>query len=80
MERVRRHFVEVGLPTCLPKSRAWTPDALIDHMRHDKKVRDGRLTFVLSRGIGEAFLATNIDLRDVVPVLENAAIPRSQNS
>ena len=76
VERVRRHFVGIGLPTGLPKSRAWNSEALINHMRHDKKVRDGRVTFVLSRGIGKAFVASNIDLRDVVPVLENAAISR----
>lgn len=31
-------------------------------MHHDKKVRDGRLTFVLARGIGKAFVS-----RDVAP-------------
>ena len=33
-------------------------------MAQDKKVRDGRLAFVLARDIGEAFVARDVDLRD----------------
>jgi 3-dehydroquinate synthetase len=61
-ERVRRHLAHAGLPTglgALGRKRA-DPDRLIAHMRHDKKVSDGRLTFILAREIGEAFVARDV--------------------
>jgi 3-dehydroquinate synthase len=61
-QRVRRHLSALGLPTALAAIPAATPDGLIAAMRKDKKVSDGRLTLVLARDIGEAFLC-----RDVVP-------------
>lgn len=64
--RVRRHLQAVGLatsPRAIPgdNARAWDAARLIDHMRGDKKSRDGRITFVLARGIGGAFVARGID-------------------
>ncbi len=46
--------------------------ALLDHMGRDKKVRDGRITYVLVRGIGEAFLSQDVDPRDVEALLTSA--------
>ena len=75
-ERVRRHFAEIGLPAGLGgkrlAGRAWQADTLIGHMRQDKKVRDGRVAFVLTRGIGEAFVADDIDLAAVRDLLTDA--------
>jgi 3-dehydroquinate synthase len=61
--RVRRHFTAIGLPTSLPKSagRRWNAEALLDHMARDKKVRDGKISFILARGIGRAFVAGDVD-------------------
>ncbi len=64
--RVRRHLESVGLatsPRAIPgdNARAWDAARLVDHMRGDKKNRDGRITFVLVRGIGQAFVARSID-------------------
>ena len=42
-------------------------------MTRDKKVRDGRVTFVLTRGIGQAFLTDQVELSDVADLL-NVAI------
>jgi 3-dehydroquinate synthetase len=39
-------------------------------MHQDKKVRDGRLTFVLTRGIGSAFVERGVDAREVTRLLE----------
>jgi 3-dehydroquinate synthetase len=39
-------------------------------MHQDKKVRDGRLTFVLTRGIGRAFVERDVDAEDVERLLE----------
>jgi len=61
-ERVRRHLAGAGLPTglgALARERP-DPDRLLQHMRHDKKVSGGRLTFILAREIGEAFVARDV--------------------
>ena len=60
--RVTAHVGAVGLPSeadALPSIR-WDTSALIERMRRDKKVRDGRMTFVLTRGIGRAFLSQDV--------------------
>ena len=43
---------------------------LVDHMRHDKKMEGGTLPFILLRGIGEAYLARDVDLADVAAFLD----------
>ncbi len=70
--RVRRHLFEIGLPTGpgdIP-GLPWHPETLLAHMSRDKKVQDGRITFVLAHGIGQAFLAAEVDPADVLKVLE----------
>ncbi len=69
--RVRRHLAAIGLPTGLGVlgGRALGARALLDHMSRDKKVEAGRITFVLTRGIGEAFLSREVDPADVEAVL-----------
>ena len=67
--RVAAHFARVGLPTRLGTQRLWNPERLIDHMGHDKKVQDGKLTFILARGIGQAFVASGIDAAALRPFL-----------
>ncbi len=60
--RVRRHLAAIGLPTeiATAKGRALTAEALIAHMQKDKKVSDGRITLILARGIGEAFVSREV--------------------
>ena len=61
-QRVRRHLAGAGLPTGLGAiaGKRPDPDRLLRHMRHDKKVRNGRLTFILAREIGDAFVARDV--------------------
>jgi 3-dehydroquinate synthase len=62
-QRVAVHLTAVGLPTQLqdiPGAKA-DVDTLVRLMGQDKKVRDGKLTFILVRGIGEAFVARDVD-------------------
>jgi 3-dehydroquinate synthase len=47
-------------------------EALVALMGQDKKVRQGRLAFVLARGIGEAFLTREADMGVVRAVLSEA--------
>jgi 3-dehydroquinate synthase len=60
--RARRHFAAMGLPTDIPRpnGRDLDPDALIAHMRKDKKTRGGRITLILTRGIGAAFVTSEV--------------------
>ncbi len=71
---VRRHFETIKLPTKISdiSAKIADPGALLDHMRQDKKVKDGKLRFILARGIGDAFVAENIDERKVAELLETA--------
>jgi 3-dehydroquinate synthase len=72
VERVRRHFEKIGLPTSLRTVAhgKWNPRSVIDHMHQDKKVSDGHLTFVLTRGIGSAFIERGVDAGEVARLLE----------
>jgi 3-dehydroquinate synthase len=56
-----------GLPTRLDQvaGRPFSADRLIVHMAQDKKAESGRLTFVLARGIGDAFVAKGVDAAKV---------------
>lgn len=74
-ERVRNHLAGIGLPTTLAQAGRgkWEVPALLHHMRQDKKVRQGRVRFVLARRIGETFLAEDIATEDVEHFLEEAA-------
>jgi 3-dehydroquinate synthase len=61
--RVAHHLAAVGLPTRLsdvPELRT-DADALMNLIGQDKKVSRGKLNFILVRGIGEAFVARDID-------------------
>jgi 3-dehydroquinate synthase len=69
--RVRRHLAAVGLPT-RPPGLHGDVDRLLALMAQDKKVRDGRITFVLARGIGKAFIARDVDTEVVRAVLQQA--------
>ncbi len=72
--RVRRHLAAVGLSTGLDATggRVWSASSLLAHMARDKKVKDGRIVFVLARGIGRAFLSDQVDPADVEALLTSA--------
>jgi 3-dehydroquinate synthase len=65
--RVKRHLAEVGLPTRLQDIAGFAQegladaDRLMDLMAQDKKVRRGRLTFILLEAIGRAVIARDVD-------------------
>jgi 3-dehydroquinate synthase len=61
-QRLVDHLKSVGLPTAIadiPGPRPET-DVILAHMTHDKKVRDGRIIFVLAHGIGRAFTTADV--------------------
>ena len=75
-ERVRSHFTEVGLPTNIKgiANRHWTPDVILAHMGKDKKTDDGNLTFILVRGIGQAYIDRDVPI-DTLRALLSDILP-----
>jgi 3-dehydroquinate synthase len=61
--RATRHLAGAGLPVSLGEVAGGAPDAdrLMDLMAQDKKVKRGKLTFILLRDIGDAYVAPDID-------------------
>jgi 3-dehydroquinate synthase len=72
--RVRDHYATVGLATRPGdiKNTPWNANALLDHMLSDKKVENGKVTFILAKGIGKSFVARGIDMADARLIVENA--------
>ena len=65
--RAGAHLAAVGLPTQLSDVSGGVPgvDALMDLIAQDKKVKRGKLTFILVRGIGRAFVENDVDAAEV---------------
>ena len=69
--RVASHLDQAGLPTTLKAAHVDADGAtLVGHMAHDKKMEGGRLPFLLARGIGQTFLAKDVDLGEVARFLD----------
>ena len=70
-ERVAAHIASVGLPASLiGLNMGCNGEALKNHMLHDKKMDAGTLPFLLMHGIGQTFLARDVDLGDVAAFLD----------
>jgi len=70
-ERLERHLRSVSLPVSIGDVPGERPDAdaLLAHMMHDKKREGGRLSFVLVRGLGDAFITSDAPVDTVRRVL-----------
>ena len=66
-ERVERHLAAVGLPIHLSCVPGGPPDAdrLMELIAQDKKVKRGRLTFILARAVGASFVAPDVEAAEV---------------
>lgn len=73
--RLRQHLREMGTKVDLADIPGDLPDAdkLLDLMGQDKKVIDGQLRFILARGIGQAFVTSDVP-RDTVRTLLQEAL------
>ena len=70
-ERVRTHLRNAGLPHSLKTAGVEASgQTLVKHMLHDKKMDSGNLPFLLATGIGETFVAHDVDLTDVAKFLD----------
>jgi 3-dehydroquinate synthase len=72
VDRVERHLASTGLRLRLADIELGDVRAerLLAHMGQDKKVRGGRLTFILARGIGRAFITQDAPAEAVLATLE----------
>ncbi|TAL30667.1 MAG: 3-dehydroquinate synthase, partial [Phenylobacterium sp.] len=70
-ERASRAIAASGLPTRLRDVPGHPFDAgrLVMHMGQDKKAEAGRLTFILARALGDAFVAKDVDAAAVLEFL-----------
>ncbi|MCC8941151.1 3-dehydroquinate synthase [Bradyrhizobium sp. Arg68] len=65
--RIARHLSAVGLPTRLQDIAGFTQegladaDALLALMAQDKKVKRGKLTFILLEAVGRAVISNNVE-------------------
>jgi 3-dehydroquinate synthetase len=75
--RIIHHLAQVGLPTHLQDIAGFAQeglgdaDALLARMAQDKKVKRGKLTFILMEAIGRAVIANDVDparVRDFLQV------------
>jgi len=71
--RVAAHFDAVGLMADLSHldTQGWTAEALLDHMSRDKKVEGGKLTFILTHGIGQAFISREVNVDALRALLDH---------
>lgn len=76
--RVRAHLKSMGMKTDLADIPGELPDAdaLLDLMGQDKKVLDGKLRFIMARGIGEAFVTSDVPRSVVLNVLKDGLAAR----
>jgi len=65
--RIERHLASVGLPTHLQDIAGFTQEGLADAdtlmalMAQDKKVKRGKLTFILLEAVGRAVIANDVE-------------------
>jgi 3-dehydroquinate synthase len=76
--RVRAHLRAMGMKVDLADIPGDLPgaEALVALMGQDKKVVDGKLRFILARGIGEAFVADDVPPDLVTGLLSEALAAR----
>jgi 3-dehydroquinate synthase len=70
--RVEAHLKGVGLPTRMADIPGDLPPAerLMEAIAQDKKVKGGKLTFILTRGIGQSFVADDVPASEVLAFLK----------
>ncbi|MBX3597457.1 MAG: 3-dehydroquinate synthase [Rhizobiaceae bacterium] len=69
--RVEAHLQTVGLPWRMAEIPGELPPAekLMEYITQDKKVSRGALTFILTRGIGQSFIARDVPQSEVLAFL-----------
>jgi 3-dehydroquinate synthase len=70
--RAEAAIAAAGLPTRMAQvtKTPFAAEALVRHMTQDKKAEGGRLTFILARALGDAFVAKDVDALAVARFLK----------
>lgn len=68
LARLKAHMATMGLMTKLPFKV--TAAEMLARMQGDKKNQGGQITLILAKGIGKAFVAKNVDERELTAFLE----------
>jgi 3-dehydroquinate synthase len=74
-DRLRSHLSDCQLPVYISdipgkaQSGTWQAEKLLDHMRQDKKVSAGQMTFILARGIGQSLVTREVEADDLLAAL-----------
>jgi 3-dehydroquinate synthase len=81
--RLAAHFAEFGLPTDFKSLHAQVGrmpklDELLAFMEQDKKVRDGQLTLVLLRALGDAYITRDVP-RDTIRAFLEAELEKARD-
>ncbi|PIR37214.1 MAG: 3-dehydroquinate synthase [Alphaproteobacteria bacterium CG11_big_fil_rev_8_21_14_0_20_39_49] len=62
VELVKGHLSRAGLPISpLDIKENWDIQLMMKAMAQDKKVSDGKMVFILAKGIGDSFIEKNVD-------------------
>lgn len=77
--RVRAHLHALGMKVDIKDIKGDLPgsEALIELMAQDKKVLDGKMRFILARGIGDSFVTSDVDRTVLKTLLDEALAARS---
>ncbi len=73
--RIERHLQECGLKTevrDIAPGLTQSAENIADLMKHDKKSVSGKITFILTRGIGKAYTSPDVSMDDVVQVIRES--------
>ncbi|MEL7047835.1 MAG: 3-dehydroquinate synthase, partial [Pseudomonadota bacterium] len=73
-DRVAKHLSGCGLPvrvSDIPDGPLPSVETLIELMGQDKKVREGRLAFIMVRDIGDAFVTRDVPKTELSSFLAN---------
>lgn len=68
-DRLAELLGRFGLPTRLPRTLKTT--VILKHLMHDKKFDQGRIRFVLLRGLGDAFVSNDVTLDQIRQAIED---------
>lgn len=71
VEKVITHLKKIGLRTSpLEVQETWDKSELLEAMKQDKKAYNGKLTFILARGIGQSFIENNVPENIVMETID----------
>ena len=75
IKRLVNHLKEVGLPVSLKETHSscnWNLDKILNRIKNDKKNEENLIKFILCKKIGNAFISSNVRLKDVRLILEES--------